>query len=305
VASIFWIFEKDHIKDDVDVDNDKGEFSYIDSLYFTIVSVTTVGYGDIVPITEEARMFDALIITPVRIIVWVTFIGTAYQLVFQRRMEAYRMDRALKKMKGHVIIAGCGTTGAATVEELIHYGYNEENMVVIDTNDENVKTAAEVGATGIVGDPSKEEILTRAGIQGAKALIITTSQDDSNVLITLTAKDLSPKVLVVSRVSQQENIKQLKRAGANVIISPALTGGHMMAMAVSKSTTVELVEELLTTSRGANILQRYVKDSEVGKSPKNLKGFVVLGVVRGGKTRGPKDLDGITLKKGDEIILVG
>ena len=217
VAIIFWFYGESHLHDS----HANSEFSFIDSLYFTIVTVTTLGYGDIVPVSESARMFDAFIITPVRIVVWVLFIGTAYQLVVQNNWERFRMNRAMKKLNGHVIIAGFGTTGAAAVEELILNKYDENNLVVIDNNEAQVKTAADAGATGIVGDPTREESLNNAGISGAKVLIVATHQDDTNVLITLTAKDLNPKIKVIARVSQQENIKQLRRAGADLIISPS------------------------------------------------------------------------------------
>jgi voltage-gated potassium channel len=301
VAGVFWHFEGDHIADS----NSDGEFSYLDSLYFTIVSVTTVGYGDIVPITEEARMFDAVIITPVRIIVWVVFIGTAYQVIIQNRWERFRMTRALKKMKGHVIVAGYGTTGAAAVNELILTGYDENKLIVIDHDEELIKRAAEAGATGIVGDPTREESLSQAAIKNARTLIITTPQDDTNVLVTLTAKDLNPKLQVIARVGVHENIKQLKRAGADVIISPSLTSGNLMAMAVTSSNRVDLVSDLLTTSRGVNVMQRKALVNEIGKAPKALKGPVVIGVVRGGRNIGPKELDSIQINKDDQLILIG
>ncbi|MDP6155226.1 MAG: potassium channel family protein [Candidatus Thermoplasmatota archaeon] len=299
VAGIFWGLEKDEIKDSYD-----GHLSYIDSLYFTIVTVTTLGYGDIVPVTERARMVDAFIITPVRMLVWVLFIGTAYQFVIQRFWEEYRMNRLLKKLKGHVIIAGYGSTGAATVNELVHKGYDDDRLIAIDKKEDNVKEAAEAGATGILGDSASEDVLTRAGIHGAAVIIITTPHDDTNVLIALTAKDLNPGIKIISRVRQHENIKQLKRAGADVIISPSLTSGNLMAVAVSNSNSVELIGELLTTSRGANVHQRRVLDPEIGKSPKALKGIVVLGLVRKGNNIGPGDLDGQILRKNDEIILI-
>ena len=133
------------------------------------------------------------------------------------------MNRTLNRMNGHVIITGFGTTGAATVDELVLNDYNEDNLVVIDNDETRVTAAASAGVTGILGDPTREESLTNAGIQRAKVLIVATHQDDTNVLITLTAKDLNPKIKVISRVSQQENIKQLRRAGADLIISPSLT----------------------------------------------------------------------------------
>jgi voltage-gated potassium channel len=301
VAFVFWYFESDHIKDELG----DGDFSYIDSLYFTVISVSTVGYGDIVPITEEARLFDAVIITPVRIVVWVLFIGTAYQFVIQRYWERYRMNSALKKIKGHAVLAGYGTTGVAAVNELLLTGFNEDKLIVIDRSEERVREAAEAGATGILGDATREELLERARIDTAGVLIAATPKDDTNILITLTAKDLNPKVKVIARVSQEENIKQLRRAGADIIISPSLTGGYLMAMAVSKSESASLVTELLTSSRGVNVVQRKVSEAEVGKGPKSIKGGVVLGVVRGGKHIGPKKIDEIKLARGDEIIFIG
>ena len=300
VAFIFWAFEKDNIRDEADDD-----FTYIDSLYFTVVTVTTLGYGDIVPVTEGARMFDAIIITPIRILVWVLFIGTAYQIVIQNYWERFRMDRSLKNMTGHAIIVGYGTTGTAAVKELINRGYNEKNLIVIDNKEERVKDAADAGATGLLGDPTSEEILNKAGIVGANILIITMHQDDTNVLTTLTAKDLNPKLKVIARVSQEENIKQLKRAGADIIISPSLTSGNLMAMAVSTSNSVELIEDMLTTSRGVNLMQRKVKEVEVNKRPKTIKNCVIIGVVRGGKSIGPKELDRVVLKPDDDVILIG
>jgi voltage-gated potassium channel len=300
VAGVFWLFEKDHIQDE-----SGGDFSYLDSLYFTIVTVTTVGYGDIVPVTEEARMFDAFIITPIRILVWIMMIGTAYQLVMQNQWEDFKVNRILKKMKDHIIIVGYGSTGVATLKELRLYKFPENKLVVIDKMEPPLGTAADIGAIGVLGDASSEDTLLLAGIKRASIIIVTTPKDDSNVMITLTAKDLNSRVKIITRVSERENIKQLKRAGADVIISPSLTSGNLMAMAVANSNSVELIEDLITTSRGVNVIQRKITQSEVGKSPKTLKGFITIGIVRKGKNIGPRELDGEVLKQGDDIIYIG
>lgn len=301
VSAVFWVVEKDHIKDI----NTDGDFSYVDALYFTVVTVTTVGYGDIVPVTEGARMFDTLIITPVRILVWVLFIGTAYQFVILKYWEEYRMTHAFKKMQGHVIVAGYANTGTAAVRELIANGYGQHNLVVVDGDEQRIKEAADLGVNGLLGNPTQEENLLLAGVDRASVLIVATPQDDTNVLIALTARDLNPEVKIVSRVSQEENIKLLKRAGADVLISPSLTGGNLMAMAVSNANSVEMVSDLLTTTRGATLRQREIAPEEAGKAPKNLETMVVIGVVRDGRNVGPQALDGMVLEDGDEIVYLG
>ncbi len=300
LAFIFWAIERDSIKDTAG-----GNFSFFDSLYFTVVTVTTLGYGDIVPVTEGARMFDAFIITPVRMIVWVMFIGTAYQLIIQKYWERFRMKRALSKMKGHVIVTGYGTTGATTVKELLLKGYDENSLVVIDRDEKKAQTAGEDGVTALVGDSTRESVLMEAGIGTAQSLLVTIPHDDTNVLIALTAKDLNPRLKVIARVSQKENVKQLERAGADIVVSPSLTSGNLMAMAVSSSSSVRMMGDLLTTSRGENVSQRTVKSDEVGKRPKELKGMVVIGVISGQKDYGPTKLDGLKLKKGDQLIIIG
>jgi voltage-gated potassium channel len=250
-------------------------------------------------------MFDAFIITPIRILVWIMMIGTAYQLVMQNQWEDFKVNRILKKMKDHIIIVGYGSTGVATLKELRLYKFPENKLVVIDKMEPPLGTAADIGAIGVLGDASSEDTLLLAGIKRASIIIVTTPKDDSNVMITLTAKDLNSRVKIITRVSERENIKQLKRAGADVIISPSLTSGNLMAMAVANSNSVELIEDMLTTSRGVNVIQRKITQSEVGKSPKTLKGFITIGIVRKGKNIGPRELDGEVLKQGDDIIYIG
>jgi voltage-gated potassium channel len=102
VLAVHW-FERDGLKDGLD-----GHVSFTDVIYFTMVSITTTGYGDIVPVSQGARLFDALLVTPIRIFFVLIFIGTAYQLVFRRSWEKWRMERIQRGCPGHVIIAGFG-----------------------------------------------------------------------------------------------------------------------------------------------------------------------------------------------------
>ena len=105
VIAVFW-FDRDGLRDSHD-----GSISFADVVYSTMVSVTTVGYGDIVPVTRQARLIDALLVTPIRLFIWLIFVGTAYQLVLQRLIEDFRMRRLQARLQGHVVLCGFGHAG--------------------------------------------------------------------------------------------------------------------------------------------------------------------------------------------------
>jgi hypothetical protein len=143
VLAVHW-FERDGLKDGLD-----GHVSFTDVIYFTMVSITTTGYGDIVPVSQGARLFDALLVTPIRIFFVLIFIGTAYQLVFRRSWEKWRMERIQRGLSGHVIIAGFGISGAEALDELLARGQAPHQVVVIDPDPAALERPHELGcATG-------------------------------------------------------------------------------------------------------------------------------------------------------------
>ncbi|NJO12696.1 MAG: hypothetical protein HC872_03615 [Gammaproteobacteria bacterium] len=105
------------LRDQVD-----GDMSFLDVVYFTMVTVTTVGYGDIVPVSDRARVLDAVVVSPIRIFVWFIFLGTAYELLLQRVLEDWRMLRLQRKMKDHIVICGFGSSGEIAAAELATRG---------------------------------------------------------------------------------------------------------------------------------------------------------------------------------------
>ena len=135
VASVFLVFliDRDGLRDQID-----GNVSMSDVFYFTMVTITTVGYGDIVPVSDQARLIDAFFVTPVRIFVWLTFLGTAYQLIIQRLIEEWRMLRLQRELKDHVILCGYGHSGSIAAAELLLRGWEPEQIVVIDPDREEV-----------------------------------------------------------------------------------------------------------------------------------------------------------------------
>ena len=132
-------------------DNLDGEISFIDVLYFTMITVTTVGFGDIVPVTDRARMFDTFLVTPIRIFVWLIFLGTAYQFLLRNVWEAWVMNRIQDRLHDHVIVAGFGTSGEETVRELIRRGFPPQQIVVVDVRADRARRGREPGRRGARG----------------------------------------------------------------------------------------------------------------------------------------------------------
>ncbi|KAF5438217.1 voltage-gated potassium channel, partial [Candidatus Methanophagaceae archaeon] len=203
LAIIIWFLEN-HFDPGgmLDQNDPTGVFSFIDAIYFTMVTVMTVGYGDIVPVSPLARMLDAFLITFGRIFVWMIFIGTAYQFIYQQYREERELKKLQKKLNNHIIVCGYGMTGQAVVDELLNKKYDLEQLVVIDNNEEFIRYAADNDITAILGSASKENILKKAAIEKAQTIIITTGRDDTNVLIGLSAKNLNPNITSISRVNE-------------------------------------------------------------------------------------------------------
>jgi voltage-gated potassium channel len=285
-------------------DAEDGKISPLDSVYFTVISITTTGYGDITPVREDARIIDTIFITIGRAAMWFVIVGTAYQFVFERYREAYLMKAIQSRLSGHVIIAGYSTTGRSAARELLAKGSKKSHIVVITTDPEEAQEAADEGYVSINGDATKEKNLEDAMIKKASSLIIATRTDDTNILITLTAKHLNPEINVISRVTELENIKLLKTSGVEVIIAPAVTSGSMMATATTQPNVVHLLEDVMTARQGMYISERAITEDEINMNPKKLKGMVVIGVARKGRVHALDELDKLKLKIEDRLLFM-
>ena len=135
VFGLLWL-DRDGLRDQLD-----GEISLTDVVYFTMITVTTVGYGDIVPVSTSARLLDALVVTPIRFTIWFLFLGTAYQLIFRQYMERYVVAKLQGTLNRHLIVCGFGHTGMSTVKELLARGVKAAQIVVIDQQEERVRLA--------------------------------------------------------------------------------------------------------------------------------------------------------------------
>jgi voltage-gated potassium channel len=298
IACVFWL-DRDGLEDTRDAEVDG-----VDVIYFTAITITTTGYGDIHPNSSSTMLFDSFVATPLRAIIWIVFIGTAYQLVFQQYMEERYMKKIQKGLEDHVIIAGYGNTGRAVAKELVAKKYDKDQILIIDPSEQAVDEAVEDDFIGFLGDPSKESMLGKASITKAKYIVIATSRDDTNVLISLTARDMNKNIKIIARANQDENTKLLKRSGADIIISPSVAGGHLMAAAMHQEHLAMLLQDMLTAERGLRFAERAVLEHEVGKKPKEITKIVVIGVYRAGSLLDIQEMDTTKMKSDDRLIFL-
>ncbi|WP_129646797.1 potassium channel family protein [Peristeroidobacter agariperforans] len=297
VIAVFW-FDRDGLHD-----NHDGAISFADVVYFTMVSVTTVGYGDIVPVTRQARLVDALLVTPIRLFIWLIFVGTAYQLVLQRLIEDFRMRRLQARLQGHVVLCGFGHAGRCAAAELVARGLDKQHILIVDLDQGRIEEAAELGYIGILGDASREHTLSETMLQQARALLVCTDRDDTNVLITLTARNLAPNVRIVSRVEEAENDKLLRQSGASATVLPSRVGGILMADSIESSHLATYVMDLISAGGQVTLVERTPHPDEIGRRPFENRASI-LRVVRDRRSYGFWE-DDLRIQAEDKLIVIG
>ncbi|NIE84782.1 MULTISPECIES: potassium channel family protein [unclassified Burkholderia] len=276
----------------------------IDLLYFTMVTIATVGYGDIVPITAKARLIDAFFIVPIRLIIWFTFLGTAYQFVIQRVVEEFRMKRLQKELQGHVIVCGFGMAGSVAVQELLEGGVDPRDIVVIDPAQESLEAAAELGVIGLRGDPSREDLLQQAQVRQSSAVIVAVNDDATAVLLTLTVRSIAPDTKIIVRIREQTFWRQLRQAGANVIVGSTKIGGLLLANAVNSRYVVPFVNDLLSTRGRVMLQERPAEPHEVGRRSNEVPGVVVIGLARNGTLMSFYEEAPVPIEAGDVLMVI-
>ncbi|WP_081866136.1 TrkA family potassium uptake protein [Blastococcus sp. URHD0036] len=284
-------------------DGDEVGIGLLDSLYYATVTLSTTGYGDITPVTDHARLINVLFITPLRIMFLIVLIGTTLEALTARSREEFRIRRWRSSVRQHVIVCGYGTKGRSAIRALRANGTPADQIVVVDTDERLVEEATTTGLTGIVGDASRREVLSRAAVEKARAVIVAANRDDAAVLITLTVRQLNPTVPLTTSVREEENANLLRQSGATTVITTSATSGRLLGLSTDHPKVVNVVEDLVTGGQGLDLHQRTVKSGEVGLGPRQLTD-IVLSVSRGGRTlRFDDPLIG-TLQPEDELVVV-
>ena len=213
----------------------------INSLYFTVITVATVGYGDILPVTPVQKLFTVtLVLGGVGLVAYAfTLAITVVSMVVEEVTSGSMQRRRIAAAKNHFVLCGYGRVGSAVFKQLQRR--NQEAIIIErDRNIIEKELWEEPEVLAIPGDATDEEILKSAGINKARGIIIATGEDVDNLFITLTARELHPEIWIVARASKSENIKRLYRSGADKVISPETSGGEDIYFAAIQPTLLKI-----------------------------------------------------------------
>lgn len=286
-------------------DNADDSLTMLDSLYYATVSVTTTGFGDIVPESVTARLFTTFIVTPARIVFLVLLVGTSVELIATASRSILREGRWRKRVQNHVVICGFGVKGRTALDSLRDQGELGEHIVVIDPNEEALASAARLGCVGIHGDSSSNELLLAACVDRARVVIITPNRDDAAVLTTLSARSLNPTVRIVAAARELENAPLIRRSGADVVLTTSGATGRMMGLAANAPHYVQVVEELLEIGSGLDLVERTIDEVAAGTLNMNRReGELVVAVFRDDELIARNPTGDFELLVGDDVVSV-
>jgi voltage-gated potassium channel len=295
IATVVYL-DQDGYHDDV------GGISWLDGLYYATVSASTTGYGDIYPETQQARLVNVLVVTPLRVVFVVALIGSAFEVVTTTARQLYRRRVVEKALQGHTVVIGFGTRGRAAVRALLDRGAERSSIVAVDRDQAAVDDAVAAGFAAVLGDGTRDVVQKAAHVDGAAQVVVAVSQDATSVLATLTSRRLAPQARVISSVREQANAPLLHDSGADSVVVSSETAGRLLGVAVSHPPAAGVLTALLRPDQAVSLHERPVAQGEVGKGVREAHGLV-LAVVRQGRRLTYYD-DAVGVLREDDVLVV-
>ncbi|MEU7139980.1 NAD-binding protein [Nocardia sp. NPDC046473] len=284
-------------------DNAGDPLGFLDALYYATVSLSTTGYGDIAPVTAEARLVNIVIITPLRILFLIVLVGTTLGVLTERSRQAFKIQRWRHSVRNHTVVVGYGTKGRTAIDAMLGDNVQPADIVVVDTDVVALDAAANAGLVTVHGSATQSDVQRLAGVQNASSVVVATNRDDTAVLVTLTARELTKSAKIVVSIREAENTHLVRQSGADSVVVSSETAGRLLGIATTTPSVVEMMEDLLTPEEGFAIAEREVESAEVGGSPRHL-GDIVLGVVRGGVLARVGEPEVDSLEAGDKLLYI-
>ena len=288
-------------------------WSLTESLYTTVITLSTVGYGDFYPETTGGRLFTVILVifgvdTMLYTIGLLT--ETMVDARFRSLMGRGKLEKMIKKLNRHYIICGCGRIGYLICKEL---SQEKIDFVVIDDNPEIIQKIHDEGFIYYKGDATQDKILIAAGIKRARGIICALPSDAQNLYVILTAKELNPDIYVLSRSEEIESEHRLLRAGADRVISPYVLGGMRMAMAISRPAMLDFIEittrrqslelrmEEIDIGEGSPVIGKSLEESEI----RQRYGLIIVAVKKDSGQMMFNPVASYVISKADKLIALG
>ncbi|MEJ2690800.1 MAG: potassium channel protein [Deltaproteobacteria bacterium] len=288
--------------------------SFLDGLYMTVITITTVGYGEVVPMSPVTRVF-----TIVLILIGASFVLYVFGRITETVVEGglrgiygrINMEKKIAQLQKHYIVCGFGRIGKVICRELAS---NEKPLVVIENDPHELEALKEEEFLFVDGDAADDKVLLKAGVERARGLIAVVSTDAANVYIILSARGLNPDLFILARSSAEKNVEtKLIRAGANKVISPYFIGATRMAQLLVRPTVIDFIdltvhagelglrlEEMMVSQKSA-LCNKSLQDSGLRKE----YDLIVVAIKRSeGKMLFNPTLH-TTILGGDTLILLG
>jgi voltage-gated potassium channel len=233
-------------------------WSWLDATYMAVITLSTVGFGEINPLSPRGRLFTiGLIMTGVGVIAYIlnNFTEAIVQGYFQTGFRLLKRRRFMESLTNHYIICGFGRTGRQVATE---FAQEAISFVVVDSDDASVQAAQQLGYITLQGDATQDQVLHQAGVQRARGLVAALSSDAENLYTVLSAKTLAPEIRAIARASSEEAMVKLQRGGADVVVSPYITGGKRMAAAALRPQVVNFLDGILTGAERTVYVEEFV-----------------------------------------------
>jgi len=287
------------------------DWSVVDALYMTIITVTTVGYDEVHPLTTTGRIFSIFLIVGGVSGALYALTGIAGYIIeghLGTTLGRRRMERTIAKLKEHFILCGYGRVG----QEIARI-FTEEGVpfVIVDKDQESIATAEKDGYLYVLGDATSDEVLKEAGIERARGLVIAVGNDADSVYITLSARGLRPDLFIEARSSSSMAGAKLKKAGADRIISPYSLGARRMAQLALRPIVVDFIDTVISL-RGRELqMENIVVGSDsalagltIEEIHRRTKAAILAIGKKGGKLlANPQGEE--TIESGDRLITLG
>jgi voltage-gated potassium channel len=277
--------------------------SVVGSIYYATVTLSTIGYGDIVPVTTVARLVNTVVITPMRLVFLIILVGTTVQVLTERTRTNWRIARWRSKVNNQIIVIGYGTKGRSAVRTLRESGTARESIVVVDLRPDAARDATAAGLVAVTGDGTRQEVLSRAEIGSARQVVIGVGRDETAVLIALTVRQLNPRVTIVAAVREEDNQDLLRLSGADQVVVTSGAAGRLLAISAVRPAAGQVIADLLDRGRGLDLAERPVAPAEIGTPARQAQGTVIA-LLRGDQVLAADHPAARRLARNDRLILV-